>query len=160
MKLQKAEQDRIFCNHTLTHFLDVARLTYIYSLEEQTAFDKEIIYAAALLHDLGRFEQIDRGTPHDQASAALAGRILPECGFSPQEIAAIQNAILHHRNHPSESPLPESPQSGGDVEALPYADRLAVWLYRADKQSRCCFACDAEAKCNWSREKKNLTLVL
>ena len=32
--LQKAEEHRKFCNHTLEHFLDVARLMYIYSVEQ------------------------------------------------------------------------------------------------------------------------------
>ena len=32
---------------------------------------------------------------------------------------------------------------------------LAGILYRADKNSRNCFACKAEHECNWSREKKN-----
>ena len=33
-KLQKLERERELCCHTLEHFLDVARLTYIYALEE------------------------------------------------------------------------------------------------------------------------------
>ena len=32
--LQEAEKDRIFCRHTMEHFLDVARLAYIRALEE------------------------------------------------------------------------------------------------------------------------------
>lgn len=146
-KLQNAEQHRIFCNHTLAHFLDVARLIYIYSLEEQVLIDKEIIYAAAFLHDIGRFEQIASGTPHDEAGSVLAGRILPDCGFEQTETAAIQDAILHHRRKTAPS-------------EVPYSGKLALWLYRADKQSRCCFACSAAGECNWSEEKKNLQITL
>ena len=47
--LQEAEKDRIFCRHTMEHFLDVARLMYIYNLEDQAGFSKEMIYAAGLL---------------------------------------------------------------------------------------------------------------
>ena len=36
--LQEAEKDRIFCRHTMEHFLDVARLMYIYNLEDQAGF--------------------------------------------------------------------------------------------------------------------------
>ena len=50
--LQEAEKDRIFCRHTMEHFLDVARLMYIYNLEDQAGFSKEMIYAAGLLHDI------------------------------------------------------------------------------------------------------------
>ena len=52
--LQEAEKDRIFCRHTMEHFLDVARLMYIYNLEDQAGFSKEMIYAAGLLHDIGK----------------------------------------------------------------------------------------------------------
>ena len=33
--LQDAEKDREFCRHTMEHFVDVARLMYIYTLEEK-----------------------------------------------------------------------------------------------------------------------------
>ena len=46
--LQEAEKDRIFCRHTMEHFLDVARLMYIYNLEDQAGFSKEMIYAAGV----------------------------------------------------------------------------------------------------------------
>lgn len=65
--LQEAEKDRIFCRHTMEHFLDVARLMYIYNLEDQAGFSKEMIYAAGLLHDIGRYEQMEKGTPHHLA---------------------------------------------------------------------------------------------
>lgn len=58
--LQEAEKDRIFCRHTMEHFLDVARLMYIYNLEDQAGFSKEMIYAAGLLHDIGRYEQMKK----------------------------------------------------------------------------------------------------
>lgn len=161
-KLQQAESERIFCSHTLSHFLDVARLAYIYSLEEQIPVDKEIIYAAALLHDVGRYRQIADSTPHDRASAALAGAILPDCGFAPYEVEAIQDAILHHRGGQKSSGAGSNAADTRPAphNALPWHDKLAIWLYRADKQSRCCFACSAAKECNWSEEKKNLRILL
>ena len=44
----------------MEHFLDVARLMYIYNLEDQAGFSKEMIYAAGLLHDIGRYEQMKK----------------------------------------------------------------------------------------------------
>lgn len=140
--LQEAEKDRIFCCHTMEHFLDVARLMYIYSLEEDAGLSKELIYAAALLHDIGRYEQISLGTPHHLSGTRIAGEILRDCGFSEKEIVRIQNAISSHRSFEAEE-----------------ADPLAVYLYRADKQSRNCFCCPAEKECNWSFEKKNYVIV-
>ena len=56
-ELLNLESDRIFCRHTPEHFLDVARLTWIYILEERLDFSREIVYSAALLHDIGRARQ-------------------------------------------------------------------------------------------------------
>ena len=81
--LQKAEQERIYCNHTMEHFLDVARLAYMENLERGLGVDKELIYAAALLHDIGRHLQYTKNIPHDEAGAQLAEIIMADCGFSP-----------------------------------------------------------------------------
>lgn len=140
--LTEAEEERVFCGHSMEHFLDVARLMYIYNLEEQAGLEKELIYAAALLHDIGRYEQLSQGTPHHISSARIAEEIMADCGFEKTEISAVQNAILGHRNARSKEDR----------------DLLTAYLYRADKQSRNCFACQAEQICNWSAEKKNLKI--
>lgn len=136
-KIQELEKDRKFCGHSLEHFLDVARLAYIYSLEEQSKIPREWIYAAALLHDIGRHEQYLNQIPHQEASAVLAQRILPDCGFSELEQSQIIQAIREHR---------KSRNKGGS---------LMRYLYQADKKSRCCLICPAEKECNWAEEKKN-----
>ena len=58
-KIALFERDRIFCGHDMAHFLDVARLAYIFNLEENLGIEKEEIYTAALLHDVGRFVQYE-----------------------------------------------------------------------------------------------------
>lgn len=140
--LQKAEEERFFCRHTMEHFLDVARLMYIYNLEEGAGLDKELIYAAALLHDIGRYEQISQGTPHHISGARIADEILKACNFSEIEAERIQNAIASHRKQ----------EEGME-------DRLAAYLYRADKQSRNCFSCPAVRECNWPDDKKNTSII-
>lgn len=140
--LLEAEKERIFCGHSMEHFLDVARLMYIYALEEKAGLSKELIYAAALLHDIGRYEQIIQGTPHHISSARIAGEIMADCGFGEEEIAAVKRAILGHRS----------------AESKEDKDVLTAYLYRADKQSRNCFACPAESMCDWPEEKKNLRI--
>ena len=45
-KIALFERDRIFCGHDMAHFLDVARLAYIFNLEENLGIEKEEIYTA------------------------------------------------------------------------------------------------------------------
>ncbi len=136
------EQDRIFCRHDPAHFLDVARLAQLENLEQHRQIEKEWIYAAALLHDIGRHLEYTEGIPHDQASAALAPDILQDCGFSSVESQRIVEAIRLHRT----------------PETAVRSD-LAGLIYRADKKSRMCLFCSAEPQCDWSHEKKNWTVM-
>ena len=135
-RLEALEQTRYFCRHGLPHLLDVARMMWIAALERQLPLSREVVYATALLHDLGRVEQIEKGIPHHQASAQLAARILPDTGFGEVEIAQIQAAIASHRS------------DGGE-------EILGQLLYWADKKSRACRMCPAKDECNWPDEKKN-----
>lgn len=84
-KIQELESERIFCRHTPEHFLDVARLMYIYALEEHLELSKELIYAAALLHDIGRAQQYQYNIPHDIAGVEIAREILTDLHFTEQE---------------------------------------------------------------------------
>ena len=138
---EQAENDRIFCHHDMVHFLDVARIAMILNLEEGLDIPKDIIYAAALLHDIGRHIQYADGTPHEEASAKLAPEILKECGYSDKETHVIISSIETHRN-----------------PAVAEEASLNSILYRADKASRPCFACKAEKECNWKNDKKNKSI--
>ena len=79
------EADRIFCRHTPEHFLDVARLAYIFALERGLNCSRELIYCTALLHDIGRVRQYMDGTPHDEAGVQIAEQILSDLAFSSAE---------------------------------------------------------------------------
>lgn len=138
---EAAEAQRRFCRHSIVHFLDVARIGMIINLEENLGVDKEWIYAAALLHDVGKHMQYEDGTPHEIASGEIAPKILHECGFDDKETGVIIEAILSHR----------------DGTAAQEKNLKGI-LYRADKASRACFACDAEGECNWKDGKKNLQI--
>ena len=70
---EKEEQNRQFCKHGMTHFLDVARIAWHLNVEENAGIDKELIYAAALLHDIGRHLQYTDGIPHEQAVLSAIG---------------------------------------------------------------------------------------
>lgn len=139
---EQAEMNRHFCRHNMGHFLDVARLAVILNETEHYAMDKELIYAAALLHDIGRWMQYEEGIPHEKASLQLAPEILLDCGFEKQECEEILYAIGNHRN-----------------AAVREDKTLSGLLYRADKYSRPCFACPACRECDWKQDKKNKKLV-
>ena len=66
--LRKLEENRIYCRHDIDHLLDVARLAYIEDLEKGLGIEKEIIYATALLHDLGRVLEYTKQIPHNEGS--------------------------------------------------------------------------------------------
>lgn len=140
-KNRAAERDRRFCRHDMTHFLDVARIARAINAEEKIGADVELIYAAALLHDIGRHLQCSHGTPHELASAEIAPGILGDCGFDEKEICVIVEAIRSHRDE----------RAAGERN-------LKGLLYRADKLSRACFCCQAEPECSWKDGRKNLSL--
>ncbi len=137
-QIEEAEKDRIYCRHDLTHLLDTARLAYIENLEKNLGLSKELIYAAALLHDIGRGLEYAQGIPHDEAGRGLAGTILRDTGFCDAECKDILQAVSSHRSKGCQS------ERG-----------LAGLLYRSDKGSRNCFYCKHEDTCKWSEEKKN-----
>lgn len=142
-KIRKHEKKREFCKHNMAHFLDVARIAYIYNLEEGLKIEKEWIYAAALLHDIGRFRQYEDDMPHEIASLIYAPEILQDCGFSEKELKVILEVIGEHRNK--------------DI-----AEEISFRgiFYRADKASRACFSCKSEEKCDWKSDKKNKSLLI
>lgn len=142
-KNKKAEKDRIFCHHDIGHFLDVARIAVILNLKEGYGIDEQLIYAAALLHDIGRWKQYETGEDHAAVSALLAGPILSSCGFFDEDSDLIISAISTHRD--------KNVKDDKTLNGL---------LYRADKLSRACFSCDAKKLCDWKKDKKNLTLKI
>jgi len=138
-KIENAEKTRVYCCHGTDHLFDTARICYIINLEKGYGFAKEIIYAAAFLHDIGRFEEYKNNIPHNEAGAVIAGEILDKCGFSESEKKIIVDAILYHRKEKDDISL-------GNL------------LYKGDKLSRKCFSCKAEAECHRSKDKKNFEI--
>ena len=137
-KIRRWEETRRFCRHDRNHFWDVARTAYILYLSGEvpcpelehfsSAAVKEMIYAAAFLHDVGRFlEYENRERDHAVESAVLARPLLEEAGFSVEETEPVLSAIAHHRH-----------RDGNGFDLL---------LYRADKESRPCYNCPSLTEC-------------
>ncbi|MCX4265838.1 MAG: HD domain-containing protein [Firmicutes bacterium] len=137
----QAEQGRDFCRHGVEHAFDVARIAYALWLDcGGNPVAKDIVYAAALLHDVGRWQQYaDADVDHAEASAELAEPLLLEVGYHPEVAVEICRAVRLHRKG-ADSGLPQI-------------------LSQADKLSRPCFLCPSRAKCAWPEQKKNTELI-
>lgn len=138
-EIEKSEKDRIYCLHNFSHAMDAARIAYILALEEGLKIRKDVIYASALLHDLGRWEQYKSGKSHEEESVRIAKAILPLCGFLQEETKEIAAAIHSH---------------GEDT-----GDGLASVLQRGDKLSRMCLTCKSISSCKWKEEEFNMNIL-
>lgn len=147
-RLEELERDRPFCRHGIQHLLDTARIMRILNLEQGLGFSREVVYATALLHDVGKAGQYAGGEPHEVAGERLAREILesapPDTRFVPDDVDQMCLAIRGHRR------------------LRPDASQLERLLFQADKASRACFACPAEvrAACTWPDSKKNLVPLI
>lgn len=145
------ERDREFCRHDDQHMLLVSQIS-CQIISETAGFAgfarreglpgpeeaAEVVRAAGLLHDMGRWKQYDSGENHAPAGARLARGVLKRAGFSPAEIRIITRAILEHRR------------------AGPGASCLGRVLCLADDLSRPCGSCGARSGCYKYEHLENL----
>ena len=199
-QLAEYEASRPFCCHQLPHLMDAARIAYIENLERELGFSRVVVYAAALLHDIGKDEQYRAGVPHEEAGARIAREILDdiatggsvptsergvpahevaaptsERGVPAHEVAAPAPDVPAHEVAAPAAPAPDVPApaapalSPEEADAIIRAIRehrrcpdgsseLGRLLYRADKASRACFACEMLEECSWPEEKMNLRI--
>ena len=96
-RLKELEKDRIYCHHGIGHLLDVARIAYIENLEAQLGLEKEDIYIAALLHDLGRVDEYESGIGHHIAGRETKHRCFT--GFWQRQTGDRETAgsVMHMR---------------------------------------------------------------
>ncbi|ADG81097.1 HD domain-containing protein [Thermincola potens] len=142
-KNEVKEAKRKFCKHAFQHMVDVARVAYILIMEAKELKNfiiqnnlgtrekaREVIYAAALLHDIARWHEYETGEDHAVKGAEIAEDILKRAGFDNREITIICQAIKEHR--------------GSFTENM---SLLGEYLHRADNLSRSCYFCPAKAEC-------------
>ncbi|WP_407305874.1 HD domain-containing protein [Desulfosporosinus sp. SB140] len=129
--IDQLEKKRYFCKHGFEHGLNVARITYAYILEQGVmVISKEAVYAAAFLHDIGRWVEYQTGEDHAEASARLALPLLKACEFNSEEIDLILRGIREHRQHSAEN-----------------LSLLGKALVLADDWARNCRNCLAQDQC-------------
>lgn len=131
-KIDDLEKERQFCKHGFEHGLNVARIAYAYMLESGEAILlKEAVYAAAFLHDIGRWVEYETGEDHAKVSARLALPLLEACRFAPETVQMILSGIREHRQHYAEN-----------------LSRLGEALALADDWARDCRHCFAQSQCH------------
>ena len=140
------EMDREFCLHNLQHFLDTSRITYILVLEKDQYKNlfpgkdagevKDLVYAAGLLHDLGRVEQYTEGIDHALISSRIARDIMEDIGFALEDIKIACQAIGEHRKYNE------------------FNSAFGRKLYEGDKLSRQCKGCKVIDECKIELEYK------
>lgn len=154
-QIDAAERDRVFCRHGVGHLLDVARIAWILNMERGLELPRELVYIAALLHDVGRAAQYASGEPHDAAGERMAAQMLDALPEGARLDAGDREAVLAAvRGHRGDSHV------GADA-VPPLNERalaLASLICEADNRSRPCYACSAQADCYWPEGRKNLSI--
>jgi HD superfamily phosphodiesterase len=88
--------------HSVEHTLDVLdSVTRLAEMENVNGHDQVLLKTAALFHDLGFVETYDG---HEDASIRIATKVLPEYGYSPEDIKVIDGLIRS-------TEIPQSPQN-------------------------------------------------
>lgn len=159
-RIYEYEKNRIYCHHDLEHLFSVCRIAYIYVLEnymgvistEDRIRLKDNIYAAGLLHDIGRAREYETGVDHDRAGMALAREILVECNMSENDVEWVLQIIGTHRGSKGDNLFEKSNLKD---TLLQNSDIMSEAIGFADRKSRNCFCCQAASTCKWPKEKKN-----
>lgn len=159
-KICELEKNRLYCGHDLEHLLTVCRLAYIDVLVNNSSKAEEVkdmLYAAGLLHDIGRAREYETGVGHDIAGQELARKILLQCDCTESYVNLIVAAIGEHRNNSGDEDILYSRKAADKNDNSDISDIISRAIRKADKKSRNCFDCQGADTCKWPMEKRNRT---
>ena len=185
-RIERAEAEREFCRHGMSHVLDVARIAWITALERRCRVPR----TWCMRRPFCTMWAVPSSTPRVRTTMsparALPGEILKglpaPLQFDAAERSAILAAVAGHRG-------PAVPEAHGrafggelagavhgsgeadagvaarapegsppDSSAQGLGEVLARLVKEADSRSRACYACPARDGCYWPDERKNLSL--
>lgn len=119
-------------SHGYPHTLRV--LCRALKLAEDKNVDYKVLIASVLLHDIGRPFENETGVHHAVLSAFIAKLVLSGLGFSPEEVAYVEKAILEHSFSLTSSMPDVKNKSSIESCILSDADKLdalgAIGIYR------------------------------
>ncbi len=100
-KLKNGLDDNLYY-HSVDHTLDVLEaVNRLAVLENINGHERELLRVGALFHDLGFIETYDG---HENVSNRIAREILPQYGYSPEDINIIEGLI-------SSTEIPQKPST-------------------------------------------------
>lgn len=144
-RLQQLEGKRKFCRHDEEHFAKTAAIAMDVAKNNGLCLSSDVICMAALLHDMGRVQEIEQGISHAQASYDFAKEILGLMSYDTLATKKICEAIRCHSQR-------------GDVidrmDARETLETLSQILSFADQFSRNCYECDAAKECKWEMQQR------
>jgi predicted HD phosphohydrolase len=91
-ELVRAVEPSFLTNHSFrSHFFAVALAG-----RDDVSFDPELLYVAALLHDIGLVQKFDTGKCFEEDGADAAARLAAEHGWTPERRDQLAEAIRLH----------------------------------------------------------------
>jgi hypothetical protein len=106
--------------HNLSHTIDVMTAAMrLADMENVNGHDRELLKTAALMHDMGMLRTYQ---DHEYASTEIASEVLPDFGYSDENIESINKMILATR----------IPQSAGNILEEILCDADLDYLGRDD----------------------------
>lgn len=108
---------RVHSNSLLNHSLRTYVWGALIGAGTRRTFDAEVLYVAALLHDVGLTPAFDTGRCFETDGAHAARGLLATAGWTSDRAELAANAIRHHWNGPDDH---------DDVEAVLLAQGAAV----------------------------------
>jgi uncharacterized protein len=93
----------------VAHYERVYLLSMEIAKSENLIIDTDVLFAAALLHDMGAFESFRKeGVDHARRSVQVVEEVLKKAGFPMDKLEAVQDAIRGHSYYDQPSERPES----------------------------------------------------
>lgn len=98
--------------------------------EDGVVLDDDVLYAAAMLHDIAEFKPWAKpGLDHSDVGADIAPKYLGKFGFPMEKVAAVQDAIRTHMYY--RDPVSDEARYLHDADALEGLGAVGVMRYTA-----------------------------
>jgi HD superfamily phosphodiesterase len=94
---------------------------------DHVTVDDDVLFAAAMLHDLGGFAPYrQEGIDHALRSAEIVGSVLGPAGFPPAKLEGVRGAILHHSYYDKTRPTTPEGVMLHDADGLDFLGAVAA----------------------------------